>query len=144
MSQAGIHDVCSQLPGSWIAADWAVCRPNGPPAVRWWVWGRVQTQVSGTRGCSQDIEDLRYHRLTEAYSCESRQSSQFRPHVGILTVTHTGVLQGVRDVEDSPSSERGATPGSDNDWNSVCNGVRVDDEREHQSVREGTPGGESV
>ena len=52
--------------------------------------------------------------------------------------TRAGVLQGVRDVENSLPSERVAAARGDDDRESVCYGVRVDDEREHQPVPEGT------
>ena len=50
----------------------------------------------------------------------------------VLTVTFIEVLQGGCDVERAPSSKRVAAIGSDYDGYSVRNGVRVDDEWEHQ------------
>ena len=47
------------------------------------------------------------------------------------TVICAGVLQRVRDVEDPSSSERLTAPRGDHDQDSVRNGVKVDDEREH-------------
>ena len=62
----------------------------------------------------------------------------------MLIVTHAEVLQGVRDVEGSPSPERVVAPGSHNDGDTVRDGVGVDDEREHQPICEGEPGCEPV
>ena len=69
---------------------------------------------------------------------------QFQSLVETLTVTHAGVLQGVRDVEGPLPSKRGAAPGGDNERGPVRNGVGVDDEREHQPVCQDTPGSESI
>ena len=42
------------------------------------------------------------------------------------------VLQGGNDVEKSSPSERAPTVGSDNAWQTFCNGVRMDGQREYQ------------
>ena len=47
-------------------------------------------------------------------------------------------------MEDPSSSERVTAPRSSHDWDSVRNGVKVDDEREHQPIRDGTQGSESI
>ena len=65
-------------------------------------------------------------------------------HIGVLTVTRPEILQGVRDVESSPSSERVAIARGHNDQGYVCYGVGVDAKREHQSVCEDTSACESV
>ena len=57
--------------------------------------------------------------------------------------TCAGILQGVRDVENSSPSERVAAARGD-DRESVCYGFRVDDEREHQPVPDGTSRREPV
>ena len=62
----------------------------------------------------------------------------------MLTGIRAEVLQGVRDVEGSRSPECVVTAGSDNDQDSVRDGVKVDDEWEHQPVRNDTQGSESV
>ena len=49
-----------------------------------------------------------------------------------------GVLQRVRDMEDPSSSERVTASRGGNDRDTVRSGVKVDDEREHQPVRNGT------
>ena len=67
-----------------------------------------------------------------------------QPSTGALIVICAGVLQRVRDMEGSSSSKRVATPRSDNDWDSVWNGIEVDGEREHQPVCGGTQGSESI
>ena len=54
------------------------------------------------------------------------------------------VLQGVRNVENSSPSERVATTRSHNDWDPVCDGVRMDDEWKYQPICEGTQGRESI
>ena len=51
---------------------------------------------------------------------------------------HIEVLQGGRNLEDPPASERPTTDRSDDVRDSVHNGVRLDDERKHQRLREGT------
>ena len=65
---------------------------------------------------------------------------RFHAIVAMLTVTCVGVLQGVFGVESSSSSKRAAVARSYYDQDPVRNGVGVDDQREHQPVREGTPG----
>ena len=62
----------------------------------------------------------------------------------MLIVARAGVLQRVRDVEGSSSSERIAAARSHNDREPVRNGVGVDGEWKHQPICEGTPGCESV
>ena len=47
-------------------------------------------------------------------------------------------------MEGSSSSKRAAAAGGHDDRNPVRNGVKVDDEREYQPVREDTQGGESI
>ena len=49
------------------------------------------------------------------------------------------VLQGGRGVENPPASERPTTNRSDDDRDSVRNGLRLDGERKHQQLCEGTP-----
>ena len=53
-----------------------------------------------------------------------------------LTVPHTVVLQGGHDMEDASSPTRGTIVRRDNDNGtiSLCDGIRVDGEWEHQSV----------
>jgi len=51
----------------------------------------------------------------------------------MLTVTYAEVLQRICDMEGSQSSKYSATAGSD-DQGSVCYGVKVDGEWEHQPV----------
>ena len=51
-----------------------------------------------------------------------------------LTVPYTAVLQGGHDLEDALPSERVATVGCDNERESVRNGIRMDEEWEHQRV----------
>ena len=46
--------------------------------------------------------------------------------VNILTVTHVEILQGVRNMEGTPSSEHFATAGSNNDRDTVHDGVGMD------------------
>ena len=55
-------------------------------------------------------------------------------YVGRLTFTRAEILQGSRDVESAPPSQRATTPGGDNDRSQVCNVIEMDDEREHQRV----------
>jgi len=62
----------------------------------------------------------------------------------MLTVTPAEVLQRVRDVEISLPSERVAVAGSDHVRDSVCDGVGMAAEREHQPVRENALGCKSV
>ena len=47
-------------------------------------------------------------------------------------------------MEGPSPSERVAASGCDNDRHPVRNGVQVDDEREHQPVREDTQGSEPI
>jgi hypothetical protein len=54
-----------------------------------------------------------------------------------LTMSCTAVLQGGCNVEIPSSSERVATVRCDGDWESARDGIRVDEEREHQRVCEG-------
>ena len=63
--------------------------------------------------------------------------------VDTSTVTRTEILQGIRDMESSLSSERVAAARGHNDRASVCYGVGMDDEREHQPVCDGALGCES-
>jgi len=51
--------------------------------------------------------------------------------VEMLTVTRVEVLQGVCDVESTPSPERVAVTRSDNVRDTVRNGVRMDAKRQH-------------
>ena len=53
-------------------------------------------------------------------------NSDFNPFTDILTVNRAEVLQRVRNVENSPSSERAAAARSCNVGDSVCDGVGVD------------------
>ena len=62
----------------------------------------------------------------------------------MLIVTRAEVLQRIRDVEGSSSSERVAATGRHNDRDPVRDGVGMDDERKHQPICENTPGCESV
>ena len=62
----------------------------------------------------------------------------------MLTATCAEVLQGVRDMESPSPPERVAAPGSDNDRDPVRNGVKMDDEREHQPVCDDTQGSEPI
>ena len=62
----------------------------------------------------------------------------------MLIVTRVEVLQRVRDVEGTSSSERVAATGRHNDRGPVRDGVGVDGEREHQPICESTPGCESI
>ena len=59
-------------------------------------------------------------------------------------MVYAEVLQGVHDMESSSPPKRVAADRSDDDRKSVCYGVRVDDQREHQRVCDGTSGCESV
>ena len=61
-----------------------------------------------------------------------------------ITASRTEILQGGRDVEDAPSSERVAARRCDNDKKTVREGVRVDGEWKHQHVFEGASRCESV
>ena len=58
-------------------------------------------------------------------------------------MTYTEILQRILDVEGSRSPERTAAAWSDGQG-SVCYGVRVDGQREHQPVCGNTAGCESV
>ena len=51
--------------------------------------------------------------------------------IDVLVLTLVEVLQGVRHMESTPSSERAATPGSDNVRDTVRDGVGVDVKRQH-------------
>jgi len=62
----------------------------------------------------------------------------------MLTVPPAEVLQRVRDVESSLSSERVAVVGGDHVKGSVRDGVGMDAKWEHQPVRENTSGCKSV
>ena len=55
-----------------------------------------------------------------------------------------GVLQRVCDMEDPSSFERVTAPRGGNDRDTVRSGVKVDDEREHQPIRNGTQGSELI
>jgi hypothetical protein len=71
----------------------------------------------------------------------ARVSHQWRPNlnpnvlINILT-GHVEVLQGVRNVENPPSSERVAAARSDNVRDQVRDGVGLDAQRQHQRVCE--------
>jgi len=56
---------------------------------------------------------------------------QLQSFVDMLTANRAEVLQGVRDVENSPSSERVAAARGCNVGNSVRDGIGVDAQREH-------------
>jgi len=62
----------------------------------------------------------------------------------MLTVARVEVLQGIRDVESTPSSECVTVNGSDDVRGTVRDGVRMDAKRQHQPVREDAPGCEPV
>jgi len=49
-----------------------------------------------------------------------------------LTTSHAEVLQGGHDMEDASSSERAAVVRRGNNRDSVCDGIRVDEEWDHQ------------
>ena len=51
-----------------------------------------------------------------------------------LVATNVDVLQGGYHMESPPSSERVAVVGGDNEQRPVRDGVRMDDQREHQRV----------
>ena len=53
-------------------------------------------------------------------------------------MVYAEVLQGVHDMESSSPPKRVAVDRSDDDRKSVCDGVRVDDQREHRRVCDGT------
>jgi hypothetical protein len=73
-------------------------------------------RISGAEGRSQGVEGIRFQKSAEDYPCALLVVlSVSHITVGILTVNHAEVLQGIRAMEGSSASERGATSGSDND-----------------------------
>jgi len=102
----------------------------------------MEARISGAGGRGKGIEDICQQRLAKDYS---REPPVMLPiSVQMLTVTHVEVLQGVRDMEGSPSSERVAAARSDNDRESVRDGLGVDAKWQHQPVCEGALECESV
>ena len=59
-------------------------------------------------------------------------------------MTHVEVLQGGRDMEIPLPQKCVAIVGSDDGQQPVCDGIRVDVQREHQRVHQGAQGCESV
>ena len=73
-------------------------------------------RIPGAESCSQGVEGIRFQRFTEDYPCGLLVVlSVSRITVGMLTVNHAEVLQGIRAMEGSSASERVAAPRSDND-----------------------------
>ena len=64
----------------------------------------------------------------------------FNALIVVFVVTNSEVLQGIRNVERTPPSERVAPVGSDNVWDAVRDGVEMDAKRQHQPIRESAPG----
>ena len=79
---------------------------------------------------------LRVHRTNDLNRMKKAGYPQL-VYINELTMSCTGVLQGDRYVEIPSSYKRVATVGRDSDWESACNGIGVDEEREHQRVCEG-------
>ena len=92
----------------------------------------MEGRISWTRGCSQSAEGVCYQRLAEDYPSESPVVLSIPEFIGTLIVTRAEVLQGVRDVEDSSSSECATTARGHNDRDPVRDGVRMDDKWKHQ------------
>ena len=76
----------------------------------------MEAQIPGAGGRSQGVKDIPYQRLAK---CHQRGSLVvlFVPRLIIetLTINRAEVLQGVRVMEGSSTSERVAAPRSDND-----------------------------
>ena len=74
------------------------------------------TRISGAEGRSQGVEGIRFQRFAEDHPRGLLvMLSVSHITVGMLTVNHAEVLQGIRAMEGSSASERVAALRSDND-----------------------------
>jgi len=97
------------------------------------VWKR------GYRGQEVAVKVLRRYTDSDLqkFTRVSRQRSYRFLFIDMLFVIHLEVLQGVRSMERTPSSERVAPAESDNVWDTVHDSVGMDAEWQHQPICEG-------
>jgi len=86
--------------------------------------------------CRKGHEDILRQRLAENHWRELLVTLSLCDRALILH--YVEVLQGSRGVENPPASERPATDRSDDVRGSVRNDLRLDGERKHQQLCEGT------
>ena len=90
------------------------------------------------------VKKLRIYDTSDLQNVIRVRCQWYNQFLTVLTITRTGVLQGVCVVEGPSTSKRVAAPRSDNDRDRVLDGVGLDAEREHKPVRGCTSGCESL
>ena len=142
MSQIVVQDMWPPRAPSEGPEDPHLLRPNRLRVVQGWVRRCVEGETLRSRRRCEGHKNILKQRLTEDNWC--RLLIMLFPRACVLTTPHVVVLQGGRNVESPPASEYPAADRGYDVRGSVCDDIRLDGERKHQRLREGTPGCQPV